>query len=416
MFKPLEIFVGLRYIRAKRRNQFISFISFTSTFGIALGVTALITVLSVMNGFVTELRDRILGMASHITVSGYEGQMTNWSDLAATIHKDYPEVVGVAPYVDGQGMLSAGNQVHPSLIRGVSPELEPKVSDVWQHMQVGDFNELVEGKYNIILGATLATVLGVAIGDKVTLVTPQAISTPAGIMPRLKRFTVSGIFEVGHNEYDSSVAFIHLEDAAKLYRLEGNVTGLRLKLKDLFQAREMRSKLVGSLSGSYWIRDWTQQHANFFRAVELEKLMMGIMLMLIVMVAVFNIVATLVMVVREKQSDIAIMRTLGLSSRSVMGIFIVQGTIVGAFGTLLGLIGGVSLATNIGAVISRIEDWFGIQLMPPDVYYISTFPSELHWVDVFVITTIAFILSVLATLYPAWSASRTQPAEALRYE
>lgn len=416
MFKPLELFVGLRYIRAKRRNQFISFISLTSILGIILGVTALITVLSVMNGFVTELRDRILSMASHVVVSGFDGELQDWPSLVQTIHKDESRVIGEAPFIQGEGMLTAGQQVKGVLVRGVLPDEEPKVSDVGKKMLSGELTDLKAGNYNIILGKGLARTLGVMVGDKVTLVTPKALSTPAGVLPRLKRFTVSGIFEVGHNEYDTSMAIINMEDAAKLYRMGDNVSGIRLKLDDLFAAPQVSYELSDDLRGAYWVTDWTRQHANFFKAVHMEKRMMFLILMIIIVVAAFNILSALVMVVTDKQSDIAILRTLGASPRSIMAIFMVQGTIIGIAGTLLGLVGGVSLAWNVASVVSFIEQIFHTQFMPPDIYYISDFPSELHWDDVVQICSFAFLISVGATLYPAWSASRTQPAEALRYE
>ncbi|MCG6969951.1 MAG: lipoprotein-releasing ABC transporter permease subunit [Gammaproteobacteria bacterium] len=416
MFKPLELFVGLRYIRAKRRNQFISFISITSIMGIILGVTALITVLSVMNGFVTELRERILSMTSHVVVNGFDGELQDWQSVAAQIQKHQPEVIGLAPFIQGEGMLTAGQQVKGVMVRGVYPEEEIKVSDVADKMIEGQFNDLKAGNYNIILGKGLARYLGVMIGDKVTLVTPKALSTPAGILPRLKRFTVSGVFEVGQNEYDTALAFVHLKDAAKLYRMGENVSGIRLKLDDLFAATQVSNQLSIFLRGSYWVTDWSRQHANFFRAVHLEKRMMFLILMIIVIVAAFNILSALVMVVRDKQSDIAILRTLGTSPRSIMMIFIVQGTVIGIAGTLLGMAGGVSLALNVAAVVSFIEQLFSVQFMPADVYFISDFPSELHWDDVLQVCAFAFLISVVATLYPAWNASRTQPAEALRYE
>ncbi|WP_455209966.1 lipoprotein-releasing ABC transporter permease subunit [Kaarinaea lacus] len=416
MFKPLELFVGLRYIRAKRRNQFISFISLTSILGIILGVTALITVLSVMNGFVTELRERILSMASHVVVSGFDGELQDWRSIAGDIQNHQPRVIGLAPFIQGEGMLTAGQQVKGVLVRGVIPAEERKVSDVHAKMLTGELSDLKAGNYNIVLGKGLARSLGVMVGDKVTLVTPKALSTPAGILPRLKRFTVSGVFEVGHNEYDTALAIVHLEDAAKLYRMGDGVSGIRLKLDDLFAATQVSYELSDYLRGSYWITDWTRQHANFFRAVQLEKRMMFLILMIIVIVAAFNILSALVMVVTDKQSDIAILRTLGASPRSIMIIFMVQGTIIGIAGTLLGMAGGVSLALNVDTVVPAIERLFGIQFMPADVYYISDFPSELHWDDVIQICSFAFLISVLATLYPAWNASRTQPAEALRYE
>jgi len=417
MFKPLEIFIGLRYLRAKRRNQFISFISFSSMTGVALGVTALITVLSVMNGFEKEVRERILAMASHITVSRFDGPVQEWQQLGEAVQKSEPRIVGLAPYIRKEAMFSLRGNVSGALLRGISPELDPEVSEVWEHMTSGQLGDLKAGEFGIILGHGLARSLGAVMGDKVTVVTPQAISTPAGILPRLKRFTVRGIFEVGMHEYDSALSLIHIEDAMKLFRTDGGVTGLRLKLDDLYQVVPVRSKLEQQLSaGRYWITDWTQRHANLFRAVKIEKTMMFLMLSLIVAVAAFNIVSTLVMVVTDKQADIAILRTLGITPRSVMAIFMVQGTIIGLVGVLLGTLGGVTLALNLDVLIPWLEGLLGVQFMPADVYYINKFPSELHWGDVVKIVLISFVLSVLATFYPAWSASRTQPAEALRYE
>ncbi len=416
MFRPLELYIGLRYLRAKRRNQFISFISMTSMLGIVLGVTALITVLSVMNGFEKEVRERILGMASHITISGYNGPLQDWRRLDERVRKLEPRVIGAAPYIRKEAMFSAGRAVTGALVRGILPELDPEVSDVWEHMLVGDLADLRPGEFNIVLGRGLARSLGVMPGDKVTMVTPQASSTPAGIMPRMKRFTVTGIFEVGMHEYDSALALIHIDDAAKLFRTQGGVTGLRLKLDDLYQAMPVRAQLAQALPGGYWVSDWTQRHANLFRAVKIEKTMMFLILSLIIAVAAFNIVSTLVMVVTDKQADIAILRTLGSTPASITLIFVIQGTVIGLVGVLLGAVGGISLALNVDSVVAWLEGVLGMQFMPADVYYISTFPSELHWDDVTKIVAISFGLSVLATLYPAWRASRTQPAEALRYE
>lgn len=384
--------------------------------GIILGVTALITVLSVMNGFVTELRDRILSMASHVVVSGSKGELQDWPQLMKTIKQHEPRVIGEAPFIEGEAMLTSGQRVKGVFIRGVLPDEEPNVSDVGKNMLTGELGDLKAGNYNIILGKGLARYLGVMVGDKVTLVTPNALSTPAGVLPRLKRFTVSGIFEMGQNEYDTSMAIINMVDAAKLYRMGDSVSGIRLKLDDLFAAPEVSYDLDGYLQGAYWATDWTRQHANFFRAVHMEKRMMFLILLIIIVVAAFNILSALVMVVTDKQSDIAILRTLGASPRSIMIIFMVQGTIIGIAGTLLGLVGGVSLALNVAPVVSFIEQIFHTQFMPPDVYYISDFPSELHWDDVAQVCSITFLISVCATLYPAWNASRTQPAEALRYE
>jgi lipoprotein-releasing system permease protein len=416
MYKPLELFIGVRYLRAKRRNQFISFISVVSMLGIVLGVTALITVLSVMNGFVNELRVRILSMASHVTVSEYEQTVSNWPAVAKDIEKNFTNVVGLAPYIRSEGMLTSGKQVNGAFIRGVDPTLEPEVSEVGNLMLIGRLSDLESGSYNILLGVGLARTLGVSTGDKVTMVTPQAMSTPAGILPRLKRFTVSGIFEVGHNDYDTAMSFIHIDDAAKLLRMGDTVSGIRIKLHDLFSAPQARYDIAEHLGGNYWVNDWTRQHANFFRAVQIEKRMMSLILGLIVIVAAFNILSALVMVVTDKQSDIAILRTLGIRPSSVMAIFIVQGAIIGFIGTILGLVGGIALALNVDTVINFIEQLFGLNFMPPDVYYISDFPSEIHWSDVSFIACASFLISLLATIYPSWNASRAQPAEALRYE
>ena len=417
MFIPLELKIGLRYLRAKRRNQFISFISLTSMVGIVLGVTALITVLSVMNGFEKELRERILGMASHITITRMDSDaLQDWSELGQAIAQTNPRIVGMAPYVRKEVMMSFGSQVQGGLLRGVLPEQDPNVSDVWQKMLYGELGDLRAGEFGIVLGKGLARKLGVVQGDKITVVTPQASNTPAGIMPRMKRFTVKGIFEVGMHEYDSALALIHLEDAARLFRLQGGVTGLRLKLDDMFQVVPVRNQLVEALPGGYWISDWTMRHANLFRAVKIEKTMMFIILLLIVAVAAFNIVSTLVMVVTDKQADIAILRTLGSTPGSIMVIFIVQGVVIGVVGVLLGVVCGVTLSLNLNSVVTWLEQVLNIQFMPADVYYINTFPSELHWDDVSKIAIISVVLRVLGTLYPAWQASRTQPAEALRYE
>ncbi len=415
MFTPYEVFVGLRYTRAKRRNHFISFISLTSMLGIALGVTALITVLSVMNGFEKELRERILGMASHATITALDGRLADWNGARekALHHSD---VIGAAPFVRSEVMLSQGGRVSGALLRGVLPEREPEVSEVGANMTAGTLDMLRPGEFGIVLGTELARYLGVWPGDRVTVVTPEAATTPAGILPRLKRFTVTGLFEVGMYEYDRNLALVHLEDAGRLLRLDGTVSGVRLKLEDLFQAPRVVREVAGELGGAFAVRDWTREHANFFRAVQTEKRVMFIILLLIVAVAAFNIVSTLVMTVNDKQADIAILQTLGATPRSIMAVFIVQGALIGVVGTLLGLAGGIALALNVETLVPAIERLFGIQFLSPDVYYISDLPSDLHWSDVQRITLMSLLLSLLATLYPAWRASRTQPAEALRYE
>jgi len=415
MFRPLELYIGLRYTRAKRRNHFISFISLISIMGIALGVAALITVLSVMNGFEQELRTRILGMASHASISGYQQPLVDWQG-SAQLAMQHPQVVGVAPYVAGEVMLTRGSKVSGALVRGILPEREPAVSTVGEHMRAGGLQDLTAGEYRIILGSELAYNLGAHIGDHVTMVTPQANYSPAGVLPRLRRFQVVGIFEVGMYEYDRGVALVHMEDAARLFKLDDAVTGVRLKLEDLFQAPRVSRQLADQLGGNLRVEDWTRQHANFFRAVQTEKRVMFVILTLIVAVAAFNIVSTLVMVVTDKQADIAILRTLGATPAAILRIFMIQGAMIGMLGTVLGVVGGVALALNVETIVPAIEQAFGVQFMPADVYYISDLPSRLDWSDVWRIGVVAFLLSFLATWYPAWRASKTQPAEAVRYE
>jgi lipoprotein-releasing system permease protein len=415
MFRPLELFIGMRYTHAKRRTHFISFISMTSMLGIALGVTALITVLSVMNGFERELRDRILGMASHVSVTTFDGYLADWQHVEQAVLK-HPDVIGAAPYVSGETMLSAGNRVSGAIIRGILPAQEGAVSDVVSHIKAGSLDLLKAGDYGIILGSELAYALGVGLGDAVTVVSPEVMIGPTGVMPTLRRFTVVGLFEVGMYEYDRGVALVHMKDAERLFRLGDKVTGVRLKLNDLFAAPRIARELGIQMGGNYRVEDWTRQHANFFRAVKTEKRVMFVILTLIVAVAAFNIVSTLVMVVTDKRADIAILRTLGASPRSIMVIFVIQGAVIGLFGTLLGVLGGVSLALNIETIVPAIESFFKVKFLAADVYYISEVPSDLHWHDVTVMASVAMVLSLLATLYPAWRAARTHPAEALRYE
>ncbi|MBU1223598.1 MAG: lipoprotein-releasing ABC transporter permease subunit [Gammaproteobacteria bacterium] len=412
---PFELLVGLRYTHAKRRNHFISFISIVSMAGIALGVMALIVVLSVMNGFQEELRARILGVAAHLEISAPGERLADWRGVLAQAQQN-PDVMSGAPYVNAQGMLANGDMVRGAIIRGVLPELENRVADFAQHMKAGKLDDLKPGEFGIVLGGELARVLGVYPGDKVVLLTPQGNITPAGVMPRVKQFTVTGVFEAGMFEYDSGLALIHLQDAQKLLRLGEDVSGVRLKLTELFRAPFVTQALSLSLSGDYYLTDWTKSHANFFRAVAIEKRMMFLILLLIVAVAAFNIVSTLVMAVTDKQSDIAILRTLGAKPASIMKIFIVQGTFIGVFGTLLGVAGGVLLALNLETVVPFIERLAGADLFPADVYYINELPSKLDWSEVGLISVISLLISLVATLYPSWRASRINPAEALRYE
>ena len=416
MFRPLELFIGLRYTRAKRRNHFISFISLTSMLGIALGITALITVLSVMNGFQQELRGRILAMTAHATISRWSGPLENWRAVREQALQN-PEVQGGAPFIRGEAMLNNASLVSGALIQGILPDEEQQVSDIDGKMVQGSLDDLRPGGFGIILGKELANALGLMVGDKVTVITPQANVTPAGVLPRLKRFDVVGIFKAGMYEYDRGLALVHVADAGKLFQYpDGAVNGVRLKLRDLFQAPRLARQLAERLPDGYLARDWTQDHASFFRAVQIEKTAMFVILTLIVAVAAFNIVSALVMVVTDKQADIAILRTLGATPLSIMGIFIVQGITIGLVGTLLGLAGGVALATHVDVVVPFIERLFGVKFLAPDVYLISDLPSQVQWGDVTTIGLVAFGLATLATLYPAWRAARTQPAEALRYE
>jgi len=415
MFRPLSVYIGARYTRAKRRNHFISFISMTSMLGVALGVAALITVLSVMNGFEKELRERILGMTSHAFVTGSDGTLADW-EKAEVLIEGFPRVINTAPFVEGQAMLNQGSRVRGTQIRGVDPALEPKVSSIGDKIIQGRFDSLQPGSYGIILGKDLAIAMGVGTGDKITVITPHVTPTPAGVIPRLKRLTVSGVFEIGMYEYDSALAIMNIEDAANLFRIPGKVTGLRLQLDDVYQAPRITRELLQTLPAEYRAADWTYQHANFFRALKTEKTVMFVILMLIVAVAAFNIVSTLVMMVTDKYADIAILRTLGMSPGGIMGIFMVQGIVIGLIGTILGVIGGVILALNVSNIIAWIETILGYQFLPAEVYYISDLPSDLHWNDVTVIGITAFVLSILSTIYPSWRAAQVKPAEALRYD
>lgn len=415
MFTPIELFIGQRYTHSRRRNRFISFIAFASMLGILLGVAVLITILSVMNGFEKELRDKILGVVSHVTVSGTNGQLADWTAQIDGL-KAMPEVVGAAPYVQKQVMLVNGNLMRGVLLQGIDPSRQSEVSDVNFKMLEGGFQNLAPREYGIVLGAEAAAALAVLPGDKVTVIVPQVQVTPAGILPRLKRFTVVGVYQVGHPEYDGMTAFIELGDAARLFRMGEEVSGIRLKLDDLFAAPAVAHQLQAKLGEGFNVVDWSEEHGNFFRAVKTERIVMTLILFLVVCVALFNLVASLVMTVNDKRADIAILRTYGMDARRIMRIFMVQGSIIGFVGTLLGVALGVWLALHIGAVVAAFEQTFGFKVFSSDIFYISDIPSDLRWENVLWITVASLMASVVATLYPAWRAAQIQPAEALRYE
>jgi lipoprotein-releasing system permease protein len=415
MFKPLSAFIGLRYTKAKRTSQFVSFITFSSFIGIAIGVWALITVLSVMNGFQQEIRDRLLGMTAHATINAASGNLSNWAPIQKSI-KDNPDVIATAPYIMREGMLINGKNVHGAGVRGIDIEQEKTVAEVYTKIIKGRYDALENKSYGILLGKYLAKPLDAFVGSKVTLVIPSVNVTPAGVTPRMKRFTVVGIFEVGHSQYDSQMALIRLVDAQKLFKMKKQVTGIRLKFIDMYQAPSISRNIASKLPGFYHVIDWTQYHANLFRAIKIEKNMMFIILSLIVAVAAFNIVSTLVIVVNDKNTDIAILRTLGSTSGQIMRIFIFQGTIIGVVGTFLGVISGIATATNINTIVPFIENILGVKFLSADVYLITELPSKMIWSDVGLIAIISFCLTILATLFPAWRASKVKPAEALRYE
>ena len=416
MFQPKELYIGLRYTRAKRKTHFVSFIAFISIAGVSLGVFALIVVLSVMNGFGNELRDRTLSMTSHATITGFDGTMSDWAQNAERA-KQSSEVVSAAPYIRKEVMLSNGQRVSGALVRGIDPESEKTVSTVASKMVSGDLTDLQDGDYGIIIGRELANMLGVYEGDKLTVITPQASVTAVGVMPRLRRFKVVGVFEVGMHEFDSAMAYMHIADAARLFSFEeGKVNGIRLKLQDLFEARRVTRELNMLFGEEYWVRDWTQQHRNFFRALKTEKTVMFIILLMVIAVAALNIVSTLMMTVRDKEADIAILRALGMTPGSIMTIFVIQGTVIGLFGTLIGAATGVPVALHVFEIVSWLEQLFQTDFLPSDVYYISDITADVRPKEVITYAVSAFAITVLATIYPAWRASRTMPAEALRYE
>ncbi|UVM46470.1 lipoprotein-releasing ABC transporter permease subunit [Pseudomonas brassicacearum] len=416
MFRPLFVFIGTRYTRAKRRNHFVSFISLTSIIGLALGVVVMIVVLSVMNGFDHEMRTRVLGMVPHATLESGEA-ISDWPSLAAKV-KQNPQVLAVAPFTQMQGLLTNDGKVSKVLLNGIDPGLERQVSIIDNFMQQGKLDDLAPGSFGIVIGDKAAAKLGVAIGDKLTFVTPEVTVTPGGMFPRMKRFTVVGIFHVGAGELDGYLGVTNLQDLARLHRWKPDqVQGLRLKFDDLFQAPRVAWTIAQQLGEDrYYARDWTRTHGNLYQAIRMEKAMIGLLLLLIVAVAAFNIISTLVMVVNDKKGDIAILRTLGATPGQIMRIFMVQGTVIGVIGTFVGALVGMFAALNVSAAIAALEGLIGHKFLNADVYFIDYLPSQLQADDVLMVCGAALVLSFLATLYPAWRAARTQPAEALRYE
>ncbi|WP_349969421.1 lipoprotein-releasing ABC transporter permease subunit [Pseudomonas caspiana] len=416
MFRPLFVFIGTRYTRAKRRNHFVSFISLTSMIGLALGVVVMIVVLSVMNGFDHEMRTRVLGMVPHATIEAGE-PIGNWQSLADKVRQN-PQVLAVAPFTQMQGLLTNNGNVQKVLLNGIDPAQERKVSIIDNFMRQGKLDDLAAGDFGIVIGDKAATKLGVGIGDKVTFVAPEVTVTPAGMFPRMKRFTVTGIFHVGAGELDGYLGLTNIDDLGRLHRWKANdVQGLRLKFEDLFEAPRTSYQIAQTLGEhNYYSRDWTRTHGNLYQAIRMEKAMIGLLLLLIVAVAAFNIISTLVMVVNDKKGDIAILRTLGSTPGQIMAIFMVQGTVIGVVGTFIGAVVGIIAALNVSAAISLLEGLIGHKFLNADVYFIDYLPSQLMAEDVLMVCSAALILSFLATLYPAWRAARTQPAEALRYE
>ncbi|TBU97737.1 lipoprotein-releasing ABC transporter permease subunit [Stutzerimonas kirkiae] len=415
MFRPLSVFIGARYTRARRRSRFVSFISFTSMIGLALGVLVMILVLSVMNGFDHEMRTRVLGMVPHATIESAQ-PIDDWQALAERL-REHPQVLAVAPFIQAQGLLTHQGKVSKILINAIDPVAEHQVSIIDRFFREGSLERLEAGAFGIVIGDKAAQRLGVGVGDRITFVAPEVTVTPAGMFPRMKRFTVVGIFHVGAGEIDGYVALANHADLARLQRWKPEqVQGLRLRFDDLFQAPKIAWELAGALDGEFYSRDWTRSHGNLYQAIRMEKAMIGLLLLLIVAVAAFNIISTLVMVVTDKRGDIAILRTLGATPRQIMGIFMVQGVIVGVVGTLIGAVLGILAALNVSAGVALLERLLGHKFLNADVYFIDYLPSQLMFADVFQVCVAALVLSFLATLYPAWRAARTQPAEALRYE
>jgi lipoprotein-releasing system permease protein len=414
MFKPLAVYIGLRYTRAKKRNHFVSFISLSSMLGIGMGVMVLITVLSVMNGFDEQIHKRFFGMAPEITVSGRDNKINDWRALEAEL-ATFPDVKAVAPYIGGQGLVTHEGQVVPVVLTGILPEKEQNITHLQDKLLIGNMANLKH--FGIILGRGLADSLGVMLDDKVTIMIPEATVTPAGMIPRFKRFTVVGIFSAGTGfNFDTKLAFINLEDAQKLLQMGDQVSGLKMKIANVYQAPEMTAALAAKLGDGYQIGNWTDQFGAFFEAIKMEKTMMFLILMLIIAVAAFNLVSSLVMVVNDKQSEIAILRTMGARPSTILAIFIVQGMLVGAIGTLIGLVGGVLLASNATAIVNGLQHFFNIQVLSSSIYFVDYLPSKIVWLDLVEVCFIALLMSFLATIYPAWRASKTVIAEALHYE
>lgn len=414
MSLPLPLFIGLRYVRARSTQFFVSFISWISLLGIGVGVAALITIISVMNGFEDELRARLLSLASHATLTGNRAALARWPELVAQAQRQ-PGVAGAAPYIELQALVAHEPELQTVMVRGVDPASERSVSDIGRAMVQGRLEDLEPNAARIILGRVLAYQLSVGVGDSVTVMIPVGGASGTELQPRIQRFTVSGIFEVGLQDHDSLLALVHLSDAQALRGSPG-VSGLRLRFSDVFAAPQLAAVTAAALGGSFRVRDWTQENASYFRAIRIEKTMMTLILLLIVAVAAFNIVATLVMVVTDKRTDIAILRTIGARPSAIVGVFMTQGVVIGWLGTALGLIAGISIALNVGTLAPFLERTFGFQFMDRDVYYITQIPSDVQTLDVVLIGIVAFLLTVLATIYPAVRAARTEPAEALRYE
>ncbi len=415
MFHPLSLFVGLRYTRSKRRNGYVSLFSFVSIITLCLGVMLLIVILSVMNGFEKEVRERILNMISHITVSGFDGKIKDWETVIKKV-KQNPEVVGTAPFIRAEGMLIYKKQVQGSLYRGVDPKLERSVSKVHSSMVAGSLDDLVPGKFGIILGQDLAFKLGVDVGQKVTMVTPSANVTPAGVMPRLKRFTVVGIFKVGFYQYDSAVGLIHIDDAARVFRKKDGVSGVQVQVKDLLNVAPIKRQLQNQFEHEYWVKDWSYYHSNWFSAVQMEKRMMFVILFIIIVVVSVNIISSMITVVNDKRSDIAIMRTFGAKTSTIMRIFLVQGSVIGVVGTLVGVLFGVLLSLNLENLYTQLVNLTGKQVIDPSVYLISDLPTDVQLEQVLVIGISSLVMSIIATIIPAITASHVNPADALRYE